>query len=57
MNVLGFYSRQHLGCFTDVMDQRDLPYARLMNVIGGMTQDICAAHCANNVSILFTMLK
>ena len=42
-----------IGCYADTNDDRDLPYERIDEPPGGMTQDICTEHCFTKVN--FTM--
>ena len=45
----GYASSEEIGCYADVPRDRDLPYEELLRVPGGMTQEICAAHCGSKV--------
>ena len=40
-----------VGCYADDRYDRDLPYAQLTNIAGGMTHEICVTHCHNLVLI------
>ena len=42
--------RRELGCYGNDRYTRDLPYKLIRDPIGGMTKDLCSAHCFDKIS-------